>query len=101
MAEEGKNKGNELFKAGYIQPALVTYRKVQNSERDTCGGLCKHDDLFVQAREYIIDLWDCEPEETIRCRELVIALQLNISACYLKLRKWDFAIENSKKVTTN
>ncbi|KAL1935257.1 hypothetical protein VTP01DRAFT_4397 [Rhizomucor pusillus] len=76
LAEEEKKKGNHLFKNGYIESALMTYRK---------------------AREYIIDLWDCEPEETLRCRELVIALHSNISACYLKLRQWDYAIEASKK----
>ncbi|KAI8140055.1 hypothetical protein BJV82DRAFT_520896 [Fennellomyces sp. T-0311] len=76
-AASKKQEGNDLFKKGSIEHALFAYRK---------------------AREYIIDLWNCEPEEMDECRELVIAIQGNIAMCYLKLREWNNAIEVCKKV---
>ncbi|KAJ8653174.1 hypothetical protein O0I10_011223 [Lichtheimia ornata] len=77
MAASKKQEGNDLFKKGDVEHALLAYKK---------------------GREYIIDLWDCEPEETVLCRELVIALQSNVAMCYLKLRQWDNSIEVCKKV---
>ncbi|KAF7721335.1 cytochrome P450 monooxygenase 9 [Apophysomyces ossiformis] len=67
-----KTEGNDFYKKNAYDQALFAYKK---------------------GREYIIDLWDCEPEELDQCRQLVIALQVNICACYLKLRQWDNAIE--------
>ncbi|KAI7886092.1 hypothetical protein K492DRAFT_156619, partial [Lichtheimia hyalospora FSU 10163] len=77
MAASKKQEGNDLYKKQDVEHALFAYKK---------------------GREYIIDLWDCEPEETVLCRELVIALQSNIAMCYLKLRQWDNSIEVCKKV---
>jgi tetratricopeptide (TPR) repeat protein len=65
-----------LFKKGAIEPALFAYRK---------------------ARDYIKDLWNCEPEELEQSRLLIVMIQLNIAACYLKLKKYDFAIEVCKR----
>ncbi|KAI9485024.1 hypothetical protein BDB00DRAFT_773798 [Zychaea mexicana] len=76
-AASKKEEGNELFKKGAVDKALFAYRR---------------------ARDYIIDLWDCEPEEQVECRELVIAIQSNIAICYIKLREWDNALEVCKKV---
>ncbi|KAI9251488.1 hypothetical protein BDA99DRAFT_444400 [Phascolomyces articulosus] len=76
-AAKKKEEGNDLFKKGSLETALFAYRR---------------------AREYIIDLWDCEPEEMDECRELVIAIQGNIAMCYIKLREWEHAIEVCKKV---
>ncbi|KAI7853111.1 hypothetical protein BDC45DRAFT_442766 [Circinella umbellata] len=76
-ATKKKSEGNDLFKKGEIELALFAYRS---------------------ARDYIIDLWDCEPEEMDECRELVIAIQNNIAMCYIKLHQWENAIEVCKKV---
>ncbi|RCH79289.1 FK506-binding protein 5, partial [Rhizopus stolonifer] len=75
-AEKKKMEGNELFKAGATNQALFAYRK---------------------AREYIKDMWNCEPEELEEARHIMVAVQLNIGACYLKLKNYDFAIEVCKK----
>ena len=69
-------EGNELFKKGATDEALFAYRK---------------------ARDYIKDLWNCEPEELEKCRELIIAIQMNIGACYIKLKQFDYAIEVCKR----
>ncbi|KAI8368482.1 hypothetical protein BD560DRAFT_398832 [Blakeslea trispora] len=71
-AEKKKLEGNTLFKKGAIKEALFAYRK---------------------ARDYIKDLWNCEPHETEQCRALIVALNLNIGACYLKLKNYEFAKE--------
>ncbi|KAI8074347.1 uncharacterized protein B0P05DRAFT_473290 [Gilbertella persicaria] len=71
-AEKKKLEGNDLFKQGAVNEALTAYRK---------------------ARDYIKDLWNCEPEEAEECRILIAAINLNIGACYLKLKNYDFAIE--------
>lgn len=52
-----------------------------------------------KGREYIINLWNMEAHETVKCRELVIALQSNISMCHVKLKNWDLAIEVSQKAS--
>lgn len=65
-----------MFKKGAIEPALFAYRK---------------------ARDYIKDLWNCEPEELEQCRFLIVAIQLNIAACYLKLKNYEYAIEVCKR----
>ncbi|KAI8880610.1 hypothetical protein K501DRAFT_254646, partial [Backusella circina FSU 941] len=75
-AEKKKSEGNDLFKQGMTEQALFAYRK---------------------AREYIIDLWNCEPEETVKCRQLIVMIQLNIGACHLKLKRYDDAIEVCKR----
>ncbi|CAO3666402.1 unnamed protein product [Rhizopus stolonifer] len=72
----GSMEGNELFKAEATNQALFAYRK---------------------AREYIKDMWNCEPEELEEARHIMVAIQLNIGACYLKLKNYDFAIEVCKK----
>ncbi|KAG0166803.1 cytochrome P450 monooxygenase 9 [Apophysomyces sp. BC1015] len=72
-----KDEGNDLYKKSAFEQALYAYKK---------------------GRDYVIELWDCEPEELEQCRELVIALQLNISACYLKLREFDNAVEVANNV---
>ncbi|CEP16085.1 hypothetical protein [Parasitella parasitica] len=75
-AEKKKEEGNELFKAGATEEALFAYRK---------------------AREYIKDLWNCEPEELETCRLMMVALHLNVGACHLKLKNYEFAIEVCKR----
>lgn len=52
---------------------------------------------YKKAREYIKDLWNCEPEELEKCRFLLVAIQLNIAACYLKLKNYEYAIEVCKR----
>lgn len=52
---------------------------------------------YKKAREYIKDLWNCEPEELEKCRFLLVAIQLNIAACYLKLENYEYAIEVCKR----
>ncbi|KAI9279821.1 hypothetical protein BY458DRAFT_431420 [Sporodiniella umbellata] len=71
-AEKKKSEGNDLFKEGAVEQALFAYKK---------------------AREYIVDMWNCEPEELEEARHLTVAIQLNISACYIKLKNYDYAIE--------
>jgi tetratricopeptide (TPR) repeat protein len=46
----------------------------------------------------VIDLWDCSPEQLKECRLLAIAIQLNIGACYMKLRQWTDAVDTLKYV---
>ncbi|CEG75394.1 Putative FK506-binding protein 5 [Rhizopus microsporus] len=75
-AHKKKNEGNEMFQQGTIETALFAYRK---------------------AREYVKDLWDCEPEELDEARQLTVAIHLNIGACYLKLKQYDDAIDACKK----
>ncbi|CEG77427.1 Putative FK506-binding protein 5 [Rhizopus microsporus] len=75
-AHKKKNEGNEMFQQGAIETALFTYRK---------------------AREYVKDLWDCEPEELDEARQLAVALHLNIGACHLKLKQYDNAIDACKE----
>lgn len=65
-----------MFQQGTIETALFAYRK---------------------AREYVKDLWDCEPEELDEARQLTVAIHLNIGACYLKLKQYDDAIDACKK----
>ncbi|ORZ21157.1 hypothetical protein BCR42DRAFT_406928 [Absidia repens] len=67
-----KEEGSMFFKSGEIDIALLAY---------------------IAARRYVIDLWDCSPEDLKECRLLTIAIQLNISACYMKLRKWADAVD--------
>ncbi|OBZ90583.1 hypothetical protein A0J61_01360 [Choanephora cucurbitarum] len=71
-AEKKKLEGNELFQKGATKEALFAYRK---------------------ARDYIKDLWNCEPHETEQCRALIVAINLNIGACYLRLKNYEFAKE--------
>jgi len=52
---------------------------------------------YKKAREYIKDLWNCEPEQLEQCRFLVVAINLNIAACYLQLKNYDYAIEVCKR----
>ncbi|KAI9356849.1 hypothetical protein BD770DRAFT_322629 [Pilaira anomala] len=75
-ADKKKQEGNELFKKGLTEEALFAYRK---------------------ARDYIKDLWNCEPEELEQCRLLIVTIQLNIAACYLRLKNYEFAIEVCKR----
>ncbi|KAI7889804.1 uncharacterized protein EV154DRAFT_513445 [Mucor mucedo] len=75
-AEKKKGEGNDLFKKGAIEEALFAYRK---------------------ARDYIKDLWNCEPEELEKCRLLIVTIQLNIAACHLKLKNYEFAVEVCKR----
>ncbi|KAK4517053.1 GTPase activating protein (GAP) [Mucor velutinosus] len=75
-AEKKKAEGNEFFKRKATNEALFAYKK---------------------AREYIKDLWNCEPEQLEECRFLTVALNLNIAACYLQLKNYDFAIEVCKR----
>lgn len=75
-AEKKKAEGNELFKKGYTEEALFAYR---------------------ESREYIIKLWNCEPEELEQARFLLVALYLNSAACHLKLKNYDHAIEVCKR----
>ncbi|KAG2192030.1 hypothetical protein INT46_011848 [Mucor plumbeus] len=75
-AEKKKIEGNDFFKVGATNEALFAYKK---------------------AREYIKDLWNCEPEELEKCRFLLVAIQLNIAACYLKLKNYEYAIEVCKR----
>ncbi|GAN11426.1 70 kDa peptidylprolyl isomerase [Mucor ambiguus] len=75
-AEKKKAEGNEFFKQKATNEALFAYKK---------------------AREYIKDLWNCEPEQLEECRLLVVAINLNIAACYLQLKNYDFAIEVCKR----
>jgi tetratricopeptide (TPR) repeat protein len=74
--EKKKQEGNDLFKQGMVEQALFAYRK---------------------SREYIMDLWNCEVDETIKCRQLIVMIQLNIAACHLKLKNYDDAIEVCKR----
>ncbi|CAO3588004.1 unnamed protein product [Absidia cylindrospora] len=67
-----KEEGSMFFKSGEIEIALMAY---------------------VAARRYVFDLWDCSPDDLKECRLLTIAIQLNISACYMKLRKWADALD--------
>ncbi|KAG0734487.1 hypothetical protein G6F57_009742 [Rhizopus arrhizus] len=76
LAEKKKDEGNALFKLDAIEQALFAYRK---------------------AREYVQDLWDCEPEELMEARQLIVSIQLNIGACHLKLKNYDHAIEVCQK----
>ncbi|ORZ03313.1 hypothetical protein BCR43DRAFT_510382 [Syncephalastrum racemosum] len=76
-ADAKRVEGNDYFKKGEVELALHAYR---------------------QGREYIINLWNMEAHETVKCRELVVALQSNISMCHVKLKNWDLAIEVSQKV---
>ncbi|CAO0790376.1 unnamed protein product [Mucor circinelloides] len=75
-AEKKKAEGNEFFKQKATNEALFAYKK---------------------AREYIKDLWNCEPEQLEQCRFLVVAINLNIAACYLQLKNYDYAIEVCKR----
>ncbi|KAL7320863.1 FK506-binding protein 5 [Mucor circinelloides] len=75
-AEKKKAEGNEFFKQKATDEALFAYKK---------------------AREYIKDLWNCEPEQLEQCRFLVVAINLNIAACYLQLKNYDYAIEVCKR----
>ncbi|GAA5796552.1 FK506-binding protein 5 [Helicostylum pulchrum] len=75
-AEKKKLEGNQLFKTGLTEEALFAYRK---------------------ARDYIKDLWNCEPEELEASRILIVTIQLNIAACYLKLKNYEFTIEVCKR----
>jgi tetratricopeptide (TPR) repeat protein len=75
-AEKKKAEGNDLFKKGAIEEALFAYRK---------------------SRDYIKDLWNCEPEELEKCRFLIVTIQLNIAACHLKLKNYNFTIEVCKR----
>ncbi|KAF1796619.1 hypothetical protein FB192DRAFT_1336742, partial [Mucor lusitanicus] len=75
-AEKKKAEGNEFFKQKATNEALFAYKK---------------------AREYIKDLWNCEPEQLEECRFLVVAINLNIAACHLQLKNYDFAIEVCKR----
>ncbi|KAI9476350.1 MAG: hypothetical protein EXX96DRAFT_576866 [Benjaminiella poitrasii] len=75
-AEKKKAEGNELFNKGSWNEALFAYKK---------------------GRDYIKDLWNCEYEELEQCRVLMVALHLNIAACYMKLKQLDYAIEVCKK----
>ncbi|KAI9311236.1 hypothetical protein BX666DRAFT_2032247 [Dichotomocladium elegans] len=72
-----KNEGNEFMAKQNYSTALYAYKR---------------------ARQYIVDLWDCEPEETVKCRQLMIAIQGNITLCHLKLKDWSAAIESGKRV---
>ncbi|KAI9012487.1 hypothetical protein CLU79DRAFT_838980 [Phycomyces nitens] len=72
-----KEEGNGFYKQGAIEQALFSYRK---------------------GREYVVDVWDCEPEDLNLAREITIALHANIAACYMKMRDWDKAIEVCQKV---
>ncbi|KAL0076414.1 hypothetical protein J3Q64DRAFT_1771681 [Phycomyces blakesleeanus] len=72
-----KEEGNAFYKQGAIEQALFAYRK---------------------GREYVVDVWDCEPEDLIKAREVTIALHANVAACYMKMRDWDKAIEVCQKV---
>lgn len=75
-AQKKKEEGNELFKKGATEEALFAYRR---------------------ARAYIKDLWNCEPDELEKSRFLIVTIQLNIAACHLKLKNYDFAIEVCKR----
>ncbi|KAI8986404.1 hypothetical protein BDB01DRAFT_785518 [Pilobolus umbonatus] len=75
-AQQKKEEGNELFKLGMIEQALFAYKK---------------------GREFIIELWNCEYEDLIKARDLVVLLHLNIGLCYLKMKEYDFCIEVCKK----
>ncbi|KAI7905871.1 uncharacterized protein BX663DRAFT_558468 [Cokeromyces recurvatus] len=75
-AEKKKAEGNELFKKGAWNEALFAYKK---------------------GRDYIKDLWNCEYEQLEQCRYLMVALHLNVAACYLKLKNFEYAIEVCKK----
>ncbi|KAI8381495.1 uncharacterized protein BYT42DRAFT_494501 [Radiomyces spectabilis] len=76
-AQTKKEEGNSYFKAGAVDQALLAYKK---------------------GRDFIIDLWDCEPQELVQSREMVVSLQSNIAACYMKKQDWETAIETAKKV---
>lgn len=52
---------------------------------------------YRRARAYIKDLWNCEPDELEKSRFLIVTIQLNIAACHLKLKNYDFAIEVCKR----
>jgi FK506-binding protein 4/5 len=62
-----KNKGSDLFKEGKYQSALKKYKKIID---------------FLQNETY--DL----PEETSTSHKLQQAANLNIAACYLKLKEY-------------
>ncbi|KAI7862495.1 CobB/CobQ-like glutamine amidotransferase domain-containing protein [Spinellus fusiger] len=72
-----KTVGNEFYKSGAYDLALIAYRK---------------------GREYVADVWDCEPNELIQAKETIILLHANISACYMKMRQWDKVIEVCEKI---
>ncbi|KAI8343857.1 hypothetical protein BC941DRAFT_407158 [Chlamydoabsidia padenii] len=67
-----KEEGSKFFKLDQLEIALLSY---------------------YAARRYVIDLWHCSPEELEECRLLTVAIQLNIGACYMKLKRWDDAVE--------
>ncbi|KAI8089242.1 uncharacterized protein BX664DRAFT_385763 [Halteromyces radiatus] len=72
IAKAKKEEGTELFKHGQIVPALYTYRV---------------------ASHYVLDLWQCTFDELGECRELTVAIQLNVAICQMKLQRWSDAIE--------
>ncbi|KAI8967526.1 hypothetical protein BDF20DRAFT_899765 [Mycotypha africana] len=75
-AEKKKMEGNELFKKQALDEALFAYRK---------------------GRDFIKDLWNCEAHDLEQARHLMVALHLNIGACYLKMKNYEHAIEVCKK----
>ncbi|CAO3613030.1 unnamed protein product [Cunninghamella blakesleeana] len=47
---------------------------------------------YLAGREYVLGVWNCTYEELMECKKITIQLQLNISLCYMKLRRWDDAL---------
>jgi FK506-binding protein 4/5 len=62
-----KNKGSDLFKEGKYQSALKKYKKIID---------------FLQSETYDLE------EETVASHKLQQAANLNIAACYLKLKEY-------------
>ncbi|ORX51660.1 FKBP-like protein [Hesseltinella vesiculosa] len=77
MAKAKKDEGNGYMKAGHVLNALYTYKA---------------------GRQYVIDLWACSFDELQESRALIVALSLNMAACYMKTAEWKTAQELLKYV---
>lgn len=76
LVKKNKEEGNELFKGGNFEHAIVRY---------------------VKALGHCAKFYDCNENDRKEIDEIKLSLYLNLSLCYIKINAIDKAYENTKE----
>ncbi|XP_030214770.1 peptidyl-prolyl cis-trans isomerase FKBP5 isoform X5 [Gadus morhua] len=77
LSVEVKHKGNQYFKAGFLQQAIIQYQRIVSWLEMECG---------------------VGEEQQRKIQEFLLLSQLNLALCYLRLQEFSHVVDNCNKV---